>query len=376
MNFDYSEEQALLKDSVERFVKDNYDLEKRNELVKSKAGFSAENWKAMAELGWLALPFSEDDGGFGGTQIDTMIVMEAFGKGLVVEPFFASIVVGGGALKRGGSPALKEALLPGVIDGSAQLTLAHAEQQARFDLNDVVTRARADGNNFILSGTKSFARNAATASHIVVPARTTGGHTDTNGITLFLVDAKSDGITLQNYPTVDGLRASEVTLENVRVPQDHVLGEIDNGYELLNAIANDAILALAAEAVGAMEILYKDTVEYTQQRVQFDHPLSDFQALQHRMVEMFMEYELSKSLLLRANMEAAHNAAEAQRSIHALKHLIGRAGKFVGENAVQLHGGMGVTEELRIGHYFKRLTVIDLEFGNGDYHLEKFAAGP
>jgi alkylation response protein AidB-like acyl-CoA dehydrogenase len=374
MNFDYSEEQALLKDSVERFVRDNYNLEARNALVKSKDGFSQENWNAMAELGWMALPFSEDDGGFGGNQIDTMIVMEEFGKGLVVEPFFASTVLGGGALKRGASSALKEKVLPGVIDGSSQLAFAYVEEQARFDLENVATTARAEGAEFVLNGAKSFVLNAATASLIVVVARTSGERTDRDGITLFLVDAKSEGVALQNYPTVDGLRASELTLTNVRVPAENVLGDVDKGFTILQQVANDGVLALAAEAVGAMEILYKDTVGYTQQRVQFDRPLSDFQALQHRMVEMFMEYELAKSLLLRATMETVQGIPEAQRSVHALKHLISSTSAFVGENAVQLHGGMGMTEELRIGHYFKRLLVIEPLFGNGDYHLEKFAA--
>jgi hypothetical protein len=374
MNFNLSEEQQLLKDSVERFVADNYDLEKRKQLVDGEPGFSRDNWKAMAELGWLGLPFAEADGGFGGGPVETMLIMESFGKGLVVEPFFASVVLGGGALKRGGSKALKEKILPRVIDGSRQLTLAYAEVQARFDLEDVVTAAKADGSDFVINGTKSMVPNATTATDIVVVARTSGGQTDTNGITLFLVDAKSAGIERTDYPTVDGLRASEVKLTNVRVTKDNVIGDVGKGYGILRAVANDAMLALSAEAIGAMEVLYKDTVAYTQERQQFGHPLSDFQVLQHRMVEMFMEYEQCKSMLYRATLEASQDAATAQRTIHALKHLVGRSGTFVGENAVQLHGGMGMTEELRIGHYFKRLLVIDMQFGNTDFHLQKFAA--
>jgi alkylation response protein AidB-like acyl-CoA dehydrogenase len=246
--------------------------------------------------------------------------------------------------------------------------------QARFDLEDVVTAAKADGSDFVVNGTKSMVPNAATATDIVVVARTSGGQTDTNGITLFLVDAKSAGIERTDYPTVDGLRASEVKLTNVRVSKNNVIGDVGKGYGILRAVANDAMLALSAEAVGAMEILYKDTVTYTQERQQFGHPLSDFQVLQHRMVEMFMEYEQCKSMLYRATLEASQDAATAQRTIHALKHLVGRSGTFVGENAVQLHGGMGMTEELRIGHYFKRLLVIDMQFGNTDFHLQKFAA--
>ncbi|MGE0625329.1 MAG: acyl-CoA dehydrogenase family protein [Pseudomonadales bacterium] len=375
MNFELSEEQKLLQDSVARFVKDNYELEKRSKLVATRQGYSDEHWQTMAELGWLSLPFPEAQGGFGGNQIDTMVVMEQLGKGLVLEPFFASVVLGGGVLKRAANDAQLAALVPGVIDGTKLLTLAYAEEQARFDLHDVVTTARPDGDGFVLNGRKSMVANAATATHLIVSARTSGGQIDEQGISLFLVETGAAGLTLDSFPTVDGLRASEIRLENVRVGRDDLIGGLDGGFTVLNATANDAILALAAEAVGCMEVLYKDTVAYTQEREQFGHPLSDFQVLQHRMVEMFMEYEQCKSLLYRATLEAAQgDTAEAQRAIHALKHMVGRTGTFIAENAVQLHGGMGMTEELRVGHYFKRLLVIDAQFGNADYHLQKFAA--
>ena len=375
MNLEFSDEQSLLRDSVARFVRERYSLERRNALIRSEPGFGADNWRAMSELGWLSLPFSEADGGLGGTALETMIVMEQFGKGLVVEPFFASIVLGGGVLKRGGSRALKDNLLPGVMDGSVQLAFAHAEEQARFDLENVATTARPGGDGFALNGAKSFVLNAGSAGQLVVSARTSGNPGDKQGITLFIVDARSDGVKLQFYPTVDGLRAAEVAFTDVHVPRNNVLGTLDQGFAILDEVANDAILALSAEALGAMEMLYQDTVQYTQQRVQFNHPLADFQVLQHRMVEMFMEYELARSLLYRATMEVSQGAPHAQRSVHALKYLIGKAGAFVAENAIQLHGGMGMTEELRVGHFFKRLLVIDLQFGNGDYHLRKFAAG-
>jgi alkylation response protein AidB-like acyl-CoA dehydrogenase len=374
MNFDLSEEQKLVQESIERFVKDTYSLETRQKLAAGKSGFGEANWATMAELGWLALPFAETDGGFGGNQIDTMVIMEQFGKGLVLEPYLASIVMGGGALKHG-SAALKAEFLPGVIDGTRQLALAYAEAQARFDLDDVVTSARRDGDHYVLNGQKSMVLNGGTAHQLVVSARTSGGQTDRNGISLFLVDADAAGLTRDSFPTVDGLRAAEVVLKDVRVPASRLIGNADQGFPILNAVANDAILALCAEAVGAMEVLYKDTVAYTQERVQFDHPLSDFQVLQHRMVDMFMEYEQCKSLLYRATLETAQGtSATAQRTIHALKHLVGRSGIFIGESAVQLHGGMGMTEELRVGHYFKRMLVIDSQFGNTDYHLQRFAA--
>ncbi len=375
MNFELSEEQQLLQDSVARFVQDNYGLEARTRLAAGKTGFSEDHWKTMAELGWLALPFDEADGGFGGNQIDTMVVMEQIGKGLVLEPFFASVVLGGGVLKRGASAEQKAALLPGVIDGSRQLTLAYAEEQARFDLHDLTTTARTDGDEFVINGHKSMVANAASASQLIVTARTSGGQVDENGISLFIVDADADGVKRDNFPTVDGLRASEIGFTDVRVGGDALIGQLDQGFAILKGTANDAMLALCAEAVGCMEVLYKDTVAYTQEREQFDHPLSDFQVLQHRMVEMFMEYEQCRSLLFRATLEAAQGeSTEADRTIHALKHMVGKVGTFIGENAVQLHGGMGMTEELRVGHYFKRLLVIDAQFGNADYHLQKFAA--
>ena len=374
MNFELSEEQKMIQQSVERFVQENYDLSNRIKISSEDPGYSKEYWSSMAELGWLGLAFDEEDGGFGGNQIDTLVLMEQFGKGLVLEPFLANIVLGGGAIKRGGSAALKESIIPSLIDGSLQLTLAYAEEQSRFDLEDIATAAREDDGNFVLNGKKSMVLNAESADKIIVVARTNGSQVDKEGISLFLVNADSDGLERENFPTVDGLRASEIYLNDVKVSPENLIGEKDKGFEILQAVANDAILALAAEAVGAMEVLYKDTVEYTQQREQFDHPLSDFQVLQHRMVDMFMEYEQCKSLLFRATMETVQDPQLSQRTVHALKHLIGKSGIFVGENAVQLHGGMGVTEELRVGHFFKRLLVIDSQFGNADFHLDKFTS--
>ncbi|MGA1371171.1 MAG: acyl-CoA dehydrogenase family protein [Pseudomonadales bacterium] len=373
MNFDLTDEQRLMQESVQRFVDDHYALPARQTLVQSRFGFSSEHWQTMAELGWLALPFDPADGGLGGSQIDVMVVLEQFGRGLVLEPYLASIVMGGGVMRHANAEQKAE-FLPGVIDGSRQLALAYAELQARFDLEDVVTTARADGTDFVLNGQKSMVLHGGTAHQIVVAARTSGGQRDPQGITLFLVDAETAGLTRNSFPTVDGLRAAEIKLSDVRVPASRIIGTLDGGFDILNAVANDAILALAAEAVGAMEVLYKDTVAYTQTREQFDHPLSDFQVLQHRMVDMFMEYEQCKSLLYRATLEVAGGSPTAQRTVHALKHLIGRSGIFIGESAVQLHGGMGMTEELRVGHYFKRLLVIDTQFGNADHHLQRFAA--
>ncbi len=374
MNFELSEEQKMIQQSVERFVQENYDLSNRIKISSEDPGFSKEYWSSMAELGWLGLVFSEEDGGFGGNQIDTLVLMEQFGKGLVLEPFLANVVLGGGSIKRGASKEIKDSIIPSLIDGSLQITLAYAEEQSRFDIEDVATAAREENSGFIINGKKSMVLNAESADKIVVVARTSGSQVDEEGITLFVVDADAEGIEKENFPTVDGLRASEIIFKDVKVESTSLIGEKDKGFSILQAVVNDAILALAAEAVGAMEVLYKDTVEYTQQREQFDHPLSDFQVLQHRMVDMFMEYEQCKSLLFRATMETVQDPSLSQRTVHALKHLIGKSGIFVGESAVQLHGGMGVTEELRIGHFFKRLLVIDSQFGNADFHLDKFTS--
>ena len=373
MNFDLSQEQQLLKDSVERFVSDNYDLDTRQTLSNNDAGFSDTYWQTMAELGWLGVTVPEAHGGFGGNQADTMVLMEAFGQGLVLEPFFASAILGTRAIVSGGSAGLQSKLLPDMVSGSCQLGLAYAEEQSRFDLEDVITRATAQDSGFVISGHKSMVQHGGSADQLVVSTRTSGGQRDKNGITLFLVDTKAEGVTVESFPTVDGQQASEVTFENVYVSADNMLGELNQGFTLLQDIAIDGILALAAEAVGAMEILYKDTVAYTQEREQFDHSLADFQVLQHRMVDMFMEYEQCKSMLYRATLEVVQNGRDAMRTVHALKYMVGKVGTFIGENAVQLHGGMGVTEELRIGHYFKRLLVIDTQFGNSDHHLSCFA---
>jgi alkylation response protein AidB-like acyl-CoA dehydrogenase len=373
MNLELTDEQALLRDSVARFVNQHYSLEQRRRVMQQEHGFSSAHWQAMAELGWLAVPFAERDGGLGGSLLDVMVIMEQFGAGLVLEPFLASIVLGGAALRLGADDAIKQQWLGGVIDGSRQLAFAHGESQARFDLQYVATRAREEGAEFVLEGQKSFVLNAASSSALIVSARTRGEVAEQDGVTLFLVERDRPGLAVRSYPTVDGGRAGDLTLQAVRVPRDHVVGQLHQGSGIVTAVANEAILALAAEAVGAMHALHRDTVQYTQQRVQFGHPLADFQVLQHRMVDMFSEYQLARSLLYRATMEATQGAPTAQRAIHALKHLVGRAGMFVAENAVQLHGGMGMTEELRIGHYLKRMLVIDLLFGNSEHHLQKFA---
>lgn len=372
MDLSFTEEQTLLQDSVQKFIEDNYDISERNKLTASDEGFSREHWQQYAELGWLAMPFSEAVGGIGGTPVDTMILMEEFGKGLVVEPFLPTVIMAGTAISEFGSSDQQAEILPGIIDGSLIATFAYAELQAQHDLNNVGTTAIREGDHWVITGSKSVVLNAKSADKILVSTRTAGEPQDHAGITVFIVDAGSAGLTRDDYPTVDGLRASEVRFDDVKVPGANIVGTEGDGIAVLRKVSNRAILALAAEAVGAMEMLYKDTIAYTKQREQFGHPLSDFQVLKHRMTEMFMEHALAQSLTLKATMLETQGAEDAQRTIHALKYLIGKSARFVGQNAVQLHGGMGMTEELRVAHYFKRLTVIDSQFGNTDHHLSRF----
>jgi|TARA_Y100000310_G_scaffold327659_1_gene394356 hypothetical protein len=372
MDLSLSEEQTLLQNSIQKFIEDNYDISARRELCANEEGFSRDNWKQFAELGWLAIPFSEEDGGFGGSPADTMILMEEFGKGLVVEPYLATVVMVGTALAKAGTAQQKTEILGDIIEGKVLATFAYAEEQAHHELSNVVTSAVKDGDFYLINGTKSIVLNAQSADKILVSARTSGKDRDADGITLFLVDGDAEGIAREDYPTVDGLRASEVTFKDVRIPADNILGEVDQGHGIVETISDHAILALSAEAVGAMEVLYSDTIAYTKQREQFGHPLSDFQVLKHRMTEMFMEHSLSKSLCMKATMLECQGSADAKRAIHALKVMIGKSSRFVSQNAVQLHGGMGMTEELSIAHYFKRLAVIDSQFGNVDHHLTKF----
>lgn len=374
MDFNLSDEQQLIQDSVERFVSDRYALEDRQQAARAGAGYAEENWQTMAELGWLGLPFSEADGGFGGNQVDTMILMEQFGKGLVLEPYLASIVLGAGALRYGSNRALAEAWMPGLLAGEKRLAFAYAETQSRFELSDIATTAKSTSDGYTITGQKSMVSNAEGADAAVVSVRTAGERTDESGIALALVALDAQGVSCEHFPTVDGLRASEIQFKDVAISKDQLLTAPGDGLEALQRTVIDGILALSAEALGCMEMLYKDTVAYTQEREQFDHALSDFQVLQHRMVDMFMEYEQCKSMLYRATLEVAEGLESAPRTVHGLKYLVGKLGTFIGENAVQLHGGMGMTEELRLGHYFKRLLVIDAQFGNADYHLGRFAA--
>ena len=375
MDFSFSDEQTLLQESVSRFITNDYGFESRQKHSRSDAGYSLENWQTFAELGWLGVPFSENHGGFGGGAVETMLMMEEFGKGLVVEPYLATVVACGSALNGFGSEDQKSSFIPEIIDGSKLWALAFAEPQGRFNLADLTTTATASNGSYLLSGHKSVVINGPNANFFIVSVRTSGEQRDETGVSLFIIPSDAKGLSRRDYPTVDGQRASELILDNVELDEASRLGEEGQGLKILQQAIDFATLAIGSEAVGCMEVLYKDTVEYCKNREQFGQPIGKFQVLQHRMVDMFMEHEQSKSLMFMAAMRWDEGyGAEAQKAVSAFKVQVGKSGKFVGQSAVQLHGGMGMTDELNIGHYFKRLTIIDTMFGNVDHHLKRFGS--
>jgi len=374
MDFELSEEQRLLKDSVERLTTQRYDFEARKKYMKETDGWSRALWKQYVDLGLTALPFAEEHGGIGGGPVETMIVMETFGRALALEPYFASVILGGSFVKLGASEAARNDVLPKVAAGEALLAFAHIERQARYDLADVAATAKKDGAGYVLNGEKSLAIHGDVADKIVVSARVSGDQRAKNGIGLFLVDAKADGVSRRGYPTMDGLRAAEVTLHNVKVGADAVIGEPGNAYPLIEQVGDIAIAALAAEAVGAMSAMHEITVDYLKQRKQFGVPIGNFQVLQHRAGDMLIALEQARSMAMLATMMTEEqNAEERRKSISAAKVQIGRSGKIVGQSAIQLHGGIGMTMEYKVGHYFKRVTMIDTMFGDADYHLGALA---
>jgi alkylation response protein AidB-like acyl-CoA dehydrogenase len=373
MDFSLNEEQQLLKDSVDRFVRENYELNQRRELVASKDGFSRDHWATMAELGWLGATLPEEYGGIGGGPVEAMVLMEGFGRGLVVEPYYATAVMGGNLILEGGSDEQKTALLPDMAEGKLMLSFGYAERQSRYDLFDVETAAKKSGSGYILNGHKGVVIHGGSADKIIVSARTGGATRDKDGITLFIVDAKAQGVTVRDYQTIDGLRAAEVSLENVEVGANAVLGEVDGGLALMNDVARRSMAALSAEAVGIMDTMQTLTNEYLQTREQFGRPIGKFQVLQHRMVDILIGCEESRSSMLVATLRLDdEDEVRREKAVSAAKVKIGQSGQFIGENSIQLHGGMGMTDEMQIGHYFKRLAMIDVMFGDHSYHLKRY----
>jgi alkylation response protein AidB-like acyl-CoA dehydrogenase len=374
MDFNFTEEQSMLRDTVTSFLNDKYDFEARKGIVKSEAGWRPDYWKAFAnELGILGAPFSEDLGGLGGGPVENMIVMEAFGRALVVEPYLGTVVIGGGFLKHSGHARAAE-LIGGIVAGDVVTAFAYAEPQGRYNWADLKTTARKDGAGYVLNGHKAVVVGAPWATHLIVTARTGGGQRDAEGVSVFLVEKTTKGVVTRDYPTVDGLRASEVFLENVSVGADALIGAEGAGLPLVEKVIDEAIAGTCAEAVGVLRKLHEGTLDYTKQRKQFGQPIAQFQVLQHRMVDMFIQVEQAVSMTYMANIKLDESDHERAKAISAAKVQIGRACKFVGQNAIQLHGGMGMTDELAIGHYFKRATILESLFGSVDHHLRRYEA--
>jgi alkylation response protein AidB-like acyl-CoA dehydrogenase len=372
MNFDYTEEQQMVRDSIARFVQDDYDWDTRRAIVDGAEGMSRDNWQTFAELGWVSIPFAEADGGFGGSVIDLSVVMEELGKGLVVEPFFPTVVLFGGLVSRAGDEAQRTSILEGVIGGETLGAFAYVERQSRYALNDCKTSATSSGDGYTLNGEKVVVFNGENADKLVVLARTSGEQFDAHGLSLFLVDANAQGVSKVLYPMMDAQRVANITFDNVQLGADALLGDAGSALEVVNAVIRDALLALASEAVGIMATLNAKTLEYTKTREQFGVAIGSFQALQHRMVDTMMAFEQSKSLLFKALCEYEIDPASADTTIHALKVLIDRNSKLVYGEAIQMHGGMGITDELDIGHYAKRLMMINATLGDGSFHRSKF----
>jgi pimeloyl-CoA dehydrogenase small subunit len=375
MDFTLSDEQRLLKDSVDRLMADRYAFDQRKNYLKEPGGWSAALWSQYAELGLLGLPFAEEYGGFGGGAIEIMLVMEAFGRSLILEPYVATVVLGGTAVRLGGTDAQKSRVLSAVAQGSMKLALAHGERQARYDVADVMTTAKRDGSGWVLDGAKSVVTHGDCADTLVVSARTSGERDDTDGITLFLVDTNASGVARRGYAVRDEQRAAEVSLSGVRVGDDAVLGEVGKGLPLIERVIEAGIAATAAECVGCMDAQHTMTLEYSRTREQFGRTIGSNQVVQHRLADMLMSLEQGRSMaMLAAMMVDEPDARERAHNIALAKVGVGQAGRFVSQNAVQLHGGIGMTEELAVGHYFRRCMVIERLFGDSAHYLARLAA--
>jgi pimeloyl-CoA dehydrogenase small subunit len=374
MDFDFTEEQRMLKDSVDRLVAERYSFEQRNTYLASADGWSREMWNTYADMGLLALPFATSDGGLGGGSVDTMIVMEAIGRGLVLEPYFASIILAGGCLRIGANESQRAHLIPALASGESLMSLAHSESQARYELANVRTTALRDGDQWIINGAKRFVLNGDKADRLIVSARVGGEQRDRDGLALFVIDAQAKGVTRRGYLTQDRLHAADVQLSNVRIYDAQLIGEAGRALPIIEQAVDQALAALCAEAVGVMAKAHELTIDYLKTRKQFGVSIGSFQALQHRAVDMLVMIEQARSMALFAAMMADEpDPIERGKAMSAAKVQIGKSARFVGEQAVQLHGGIGVTEECHAGHYFRRLTMLELLLGDTDHHLTALA---
>lgn len=373
MNFDYTDEQNMLRDSIAKWAAGQYDFDKRSAALADEAAWK-QNWATFAELGLLAAALPEEFGGLGGGPLDVAVIAEEFGKALVVEPFVPTVVIAAGALNHAGSAAQKQEHLNAIASGELVIAFAQAEPKSRWSLHDIATSAKKDGAGYVLNGHKAVVIGGPQADYFLVSARTGGSQREAKGVSLFLAPKNAKGVSTRDYPTMDGSRASEVYFENVALGAEHLVGPADAALPVIERIVDEANAAFAHEAVGCMRMMTSLTQEYAKTRKQFGRAIAEFQVLQHRLVDMFMATEESVSMALLATLKLDAGAEERAKTVSAAKVSIGRAARFVGQAAVQTHGGMGVTEEMRVGHYFKRTTMLDSTFGNVDHHLKRYTA--
>ena len=370
MDFELSSEQQLLKDTVNRLVNDQYDLQSRANIIESSKGWSPDIWERLADLGLLGLPFSSEDGGFDGGPVEQLIVLEAFGSALVIEPYLATVILSGTAIKLLASSPKKSEIVQAISNGKHLLAFAHSERLSRYQLSHVETTAHLENGKWVLNGEKTTVLHAGIADTLIISARTKEDKNSSNGISLFLVPAKTKGITIRNYPTIDGMQAADIKITNLLISKDTMLGKVDEGYLAIENIEQHGIAAVAAESVGAMQSVLDMTVEYLKTRKQFGRPIGDFQVLQHRAADMYIALEEARSIAIFAAMMVTELDVEKRRHAMATtKAQIGISCREVGQGGVQLHGGTGVTEEYAIGHYFKRLSMIERQFGDVEHHM-------
>ena len=375
MDLSLSVEHSILRDSVERFVRQSYPFNERRNFVNENKSFLEKNWQKFSKLGWLGLNLPEEFGGNGGSAVDTMVVAEALGPGLILEPFLETVVIGSKLIQLGYNEKLKSELLSNLVGGRLILTFAFAEPQSRYSLSDVQLSAKPNEDQFVLNGKKAVVRHASSADKIIVSARTAGGRRDKRGITLFLVDRNNPGLSRRDYRLQDDVPASELIFDNVFLSRTAMIGDLDCALPLVELVVDHGIAMVCAEAVGIMSALYTATLQYVKTREQFGQPIGKFQVIKHRMVDMLMACEEARSMAYMATLKLDESDPNVRkRAASAAKVCIGKAARFVGQQSIQLHGGMGMTDELDVGHYFKRLTMIDILFGDVDFHLRRYSA--
>ena len=375
MDLSLSAEDSILRDSVERFVRQSYPFNERRNFVNENKSFLEENWQKFSKLGWLGLNLPEEFGGNGGSAVDTMVVAEALGPGLILEPFLETVVIGSKLIQLGYNEKLKSELLSNLVGGRLILTFAFAEPQSRYSLSDVQLSAKPNEDQFVLNGKKAVVRHASSADKIIVSARTAGGRRDKRGITLFLVDRNNPGLSRRDYRLQDDVPASELIFDNVFLSRTAMIGDLDCALPIVELVVDHGIAMVCAEAVGIMSALYTATLQYVKTREQFGQPIGKFQVIKHRMVDMLMACEEARSMAYMATLKLDESDPNVRkRAASAAKVCIGKAARFVGQQSIQLHGAIGMTDELVVGHYFKRLTMIDILFGDVDFHLRRYSA--